>query len=134
MNSGWPALPVEPPDHMSEIILPPFCASTTEVPKPTMESASTTSRRLMILKTPAGQLNRKYGATALSKIVVSNSKSVGATPKEFGKQSISMAPPAKYKPFTLRRPGTCAGLLVVTAGLALVSCKQAEPVKLPAPF
>src|SRR6267378_3589932 len=32
MNSGWLALPTEPPDHMSEKILPPFCASTTEVP------------------------------------------------------------------------------------------------------
>src|SRR6266852_5936872 len=99
-----------------------------------MESASTTSRKLMMLKTPDGQLNRRYGATALSKIVVSNSKSVGATPEEFGKQSMSTAPPAKYKPFTLRRPGTCAGLLVVTAALVLVSCRQAEPVKLPAPF
>src|SRR5216684_2566815 len=99
-----------------------------------MVSASTTSRRLMILKTPAGQLSRKYGATALSKIVVSNSKSTGATPKELGRQSISMAPPAKYKPFTLRRPGTCEGLLVVTAALALVSCRQAEPVKLLAKF
>src|SRR6267143_3040680 len=99
-----------------------------------MESASTTSRRLMMLKTPVGQLNRKYGATALSKMVLSNSKSVGATPKELGKQSISMAPPAKYKPFTLRRPGTCEGLLVVTAALVLVSCRQAEPLKLAAPF
>src|SRR5229473_7615811 len=99
-----------------------------------MESASTTSRREMMLNMPAGQLNRKYGATAFSKIVVSNSKSVGATPKELGKQLISMAPPEKYKPFTLRRPGTCAGLLVVTAALVLVSCRQAEPVKLAAPF
>src|SRR5229473_4956095 len=99
-----------------------------------MVSASTTSRRLMILKTPAGQLNRKYGATALSKMVVSNSKSTGATAKELGKQSISTAPPAKYKPFTLRRPGTCALLLVVTAALALVSCRQAEALKLAAPF
>src|SRR6267143_6551686 len=99
-----------------------------------MESASTTSRRLMMLKIPDGQLNRKYGATALSKMVVSKSKSVGATPKEFGKQSISTAPPAKYKPFTLTRPGTCEGLLVVTAALELVNCRQAEPLKVPAPF
>src|SRR6267154_6468082 len=99
-----------------------------------MESASTTSRSEMILKTAVGQLNRRYGATAFSKIVVSNSKSEGATPNELGKQSISMAPPAKYKPFTLRRPGTCAGLLVVTAALVLVSCRQAEPLKLAASF
>src|SRR4029077_11102773 len=99
-----------------------------------MESASTTSRKMMPLKTPVGQLNRTYGATALSKMVVSNSKSVGATAKPFGTQSISMAPPAKYKPFTLRRPGTCEGLVVVTAALSLVSCKQAEALKLAAPF
>src|ERR1700736_2174528 len=99
-----------------------------------MESASTTSRRLMMLKSPPEQLNRKYGATALSKMGVSNSKSVDDTAYEFGKQSISMAPPAKYKPLTLIRPGTCAMLVVVTAALVLVSCRQAEPVKLAAPF
>src|ERR1700730_4829607 len=99
-----------------------------------MESASTTSRRTIPLKIPPGQLNRKYGPTALSKMVVSNSKSIGATPRELGKQSISTAPPAKYRPFTLRRPGTCEGLLVVTAELVLVSCRQAEPLKLAAPF